>query len=164
MREVAIEQIVRWCIYIAVLNLTVSVAITVPVIVPEFTFPLILTIWPGTWILIAYFVFLIVAVLGFLGWALLLGLMRKYFGRVALNKYLTITHLSLTLFGVYGETSLMFTVGYLGGYAALVGIGRAVITQQIIGWMVVPIGIFIYLYLLGTIAGIASLFFARRLG
>jgi len=66
--------------------------------------------------------------------------------------------LALSNIGVYGATSFMFAVGYLGGYGALVGYGRAAITQAIIGWMVVPIGVFIYLYILASLFGVANLF------
>ncbi len=52
-------------------SLIAAVAFTTPVIVPEFIFPLKLTIWPGTWMFFAYFTFLAVGVLGGLGWAAL---------------------------------------------------------------------------------------------
>jgi hypothetical protein len=49
-------------------------------------------------------------------------------------------------------------VGYIGGAGALIGYGRAAITQALIGWMVVPIGIFIYLYVMASLFGAANLF------
>lgn len=158
--SLTIERLTKVFIIASIINLMVAVAITIPVLVPEFTFPLVLTDWPGTWIFIAYFLFLIVAVLGSVGWAVILDLVRKHFGKTTVNRYMAEAQLTLTYLGIYGQTSLMFTVGYTGGYAALQGFGKATITQGIIGWMVVPIGVFIYLFLLGTIIGVANILFA----
>jgi hypothetical protein len=152
-----VSSLIRYFILGTIASLIAAVAFTTPVIVPEFIFPLKLTIWPGTWMFFAYFTFLAVGVLGGLGWAALWDLIRKYFGVTETNKYLAAAHFGITYLAIYGETSLMFTVGYLGGTASLIGIGREVITQGIIGWMVVPIGIFILLYLIGTLVGIANL-------
>ena len=152
-----VSLLIRYFIIATIVNLTVAVAFTTPVIVPQFVFPLKLTIWPGTWMFYAYFAFLAVGVLGTLGWAVLWDLVRKYFGVTQTNKYLAAAHFSISLLAIYGESSLMFAVGYLGGGAALIGFGREVITQGIIGWMVVPIGIFILLYLIGTLVGIANI-------
>ncbi|HXW36789.1 MAG TPA: hypothetical protein VEJ36_02655 [Nitrososphaerales archaeon] len=159
MQSLSIDKASKYFLYFAVANLIGAVLITIPVIVPEFTFPLVLTVWPGTWIFIAYFIFLIVAVMGNIAWAALLDMTKRHFGRSYVNRYMAEAQFSLTTLGVYGQTSLMFTVGYLGGYAALLGFGKATITQGIIGWMVVPIGVFILLYLIGTIIGIANLLF-----
>ncbi len=157
MRDIAIESLVRIFLYMTVINLAAAVAFTIPVLVPEFTFPLLLTIWPGTWMFISYFTFLIVAVLGTLAWAVLWDMMKKHFDRNYANSYLAMTNIVLTMVGVYGQTSFTFVLGYWGGYATLVGIGRGIVTQGIIGWMVVPIGLFIFFHLVGTIAGIANL-------
>ncbi|MDA4126028.1 MAG: hypothetical protein OK452_02340 [Thaumarchaeota archaeon] len=162
MREITIDRLVRIYILITAVNLAVAVGFTLPVLVPEFTFPLILTIWPGTWMFFAYFAFLIAGVLAPLGWALIWDLSKKYYQKVAVSKYLAMASIYLTLVGVYGQSSLMFALGYTGGYAALVGVGKSIITRGLIGWMVVPIGVFIYLYLLGTVAGIAGLALSKR--
>jgi hypothetical protein len=152
-----VSSLVRYFIIATIVNLIVAVAITTPVIVPEFIFPLKLTIWPGSWMFVAYGAFIAIAVLGGLGYATLWDLLRKYFGVTETNKYMAAAHFAITYLAIYGQTSLMFTVGYLGGTASLIGIGREVITQGIIGWMVVPIGIFILLYLIGTLIGIANI-------
>jgi len=152
-----VSSLVRYFVLATIVNLVAAVAFTTPVIVPEFIFPLKLTIWPGSWMFAAYGAFVAVAVLGGLGYAVLWDLLRKYFGVTETNKYLAAAHFAITYFAIYGESSLMFSVGYLGGSAELIGIGREVITQGIIGWMVVPIGIFILLYLIGTLIGIANI-------
>ena len=157
MRLISNLDLSRLYLYATILSFFAAIAFTIPVVVPEFTFPLELTIWPGTWMFESYFAFLIVGVLGNLGWAALLDLVRRNTGREYSRRYLGFAHLALSNIGVYGATGFMFAVGYLGGAGALVGYGRAVITQAIIGWMVVPIGVFIYLYLLASVFGVANL-------
>jgi len=148
----------RYFLVATIVAFVAAVAFTVPVIVPEFTFPLELTIWPGTWMFEAYFAFLIVGVLGNLGWAAAIDLMRRNTQKEYSSRYLALTHIALSNIGVYGATGFMFAVGYLGGAGALVGYGKAAITQSIIGWMVVPIGVFIYLYILASLFGAVNLF------
>jgi hypothetical protein len=157
MRLIASSQLMRYFLFATLISFCAAIAFTVPVIVPEFTFPLILTIWPGTWMFQSYFAFLIVGVLGNLGWAALLDLVKRNTGKEYGRRYLAFTHLALSNIGVYGATGFMFAVGYFGGYGALVGYGRAAITQAIIGWMVVPIGIFIYLYIIASLFGVANI-------
>jgi hypothetical protein len=152
------SQLTRYFLFAAIIAFVAAVAFTVPVIVPEFTFPLELTLWPGTWMFEAYFAFLIVGVLGNMGWAAMLDLVRRNTGKENSSRYLAFAHAALSNIGVYGATGFMFAVGYIGGGAALIGYGRAAITQALIGWMVVPIGVFIYLYVMASLFGVANLF------
>jgi len=156
MSGLSISRLSRFFVYATIFNLIVAVAITTPVIVPEFTFPIILTVWPGTWMFIAYFAFLIVGVLGSLGWSVLLNVIEDRFHRNKVNRYMAEAHFALTYVGVYGATTLMFRIGYVGGNAILSEVGKGVVTQGLIGWMVVPLGIFLYLYIIGTVLGIAN--------
>ena len=157
MRQVRNSQLTRYFLYATIVGFCAAVMFTVPVVVPEFTFPLELTVWPGTWMFEAYFAFLIVGVLGNLGWAALIDLIRRVTGKETGSRYLSFAHLALSNIAVYGATSFMFAVGALGGNAALLGYGKSAITQAIIGWMVVPIGVFIYLYIIASLFGIANL-------
>jgi hypothetical protein len=161
-RVLSTSKLVRYFLYATVINFALAIAFTLPVIVPEFTFPLILTDWPGSWMFEAYFAFLVVGVLGNLGWAAFYDLSRRNLGKEEVARYPAFTQLALSNFGVYGATGFMFTVGYRGGYAALIGFGKAVITQSIIGWMVVPIGTFIYFYLFASVVGVGNIVWMFR--
>jgi hypothetical protein len=156
MASISIEKLIRYFIYMTIVNAFAAVAFTTPVIIPELAFPLKLTIWPGTWMFIAYFAFLIVGVLGTLGWAVLLDIVRRTMGTEYCDRFLAITSLVLIEVAVYAEASFMFTVGYIGGSNALAGqIGPAVNTY-IIGPLVVPIGVSIFIYLIGTLLGLMN--------
>ncbi|MDA4117346.1 MAG: hypothetical protein OK455_03275 [Thaumarchaeota archaeon] len=156
MASISMDRLIRYFIYATILNVFAAVAFTTPVIIPELAFPLKLTIWPGTWMLIAYFVFLIVGVLGTLGWAVLLDLIRRITGAETCDKFLAITSIVLIELAVYVQTSFMFTVGYIGGsYAFSSGFGPSVITY-VIGPLVIPIGVSIFIYLIGTLLGLMN--------
>jgi hypothetical protein len=164
MASISMDKLIRYFIYTTIVNAFAAVAFTTPVIIPELAFPLKLTIWPGTWMFIAYFVFLIVGVLGTLGWAVLLDLVKRTTGVESCDKLLALTSIVLIELAVYVETTLMFTVGYIGGtYAFATKIGSAVITY-IIGPLVIPIGVSVFIYLVGTLLGLMNvvLIFGQR--
>jgi hypothetical protein len=164
MPSLGIDKLVRYFVYMTIFNLFAAIAFTTPVIIPQLAFPLKLTVWPGTWMFIAYFVFLIVGVLGTLGWAVLLDLIRRISGVESCDKFLAITSIVLIEVPIYAQTSLMFTVGYIGGtYAFATQVGSSVITY-IIGPLVIPIGVSIFIYLVGTLLGLMNvvLIFGER--
>lgn len=156
MASISIDRLIRYFLYTTIVNAFAAVAFTTPVIIPQLAFPLKLTVWPGTWMFIAYLVFLIVGVLGTLGWTVLLDLVRRNTGVESCDKFLAITSLVLIELAVYVETSFMFTVGYVGGTIQFGGgFGAAVITY-IIGHLVIPIGVSIFIYLVGTLLGLMN--------
>lgn len=163
MASIRIDQLVRYFIYLTIINLFAAIAFTAPVIVPELAFPLKLAVWPGTWMLVSYFVFLIVGVLGTLGWALLLDLVGRVSKEESCDKFLALGSLILVELAVYVETSFMFTAGYLGGTFILSGVGQSFVTY-IIGPLVVPIGVSISLYLIGTLLGVTNIVLALSHG
>lgn len=155
----SLERLVRYFVYITIFNVFAAVAFTTPVIIPQLAFPLKLTVWPGTWMFIAYFVFLIVGVLGTLGWAVFLDLIRRITGAEYCDKFLAITSIVLIEVPVYTQTSLMFTAGYIGGtYAFATQVGSSLITY-IIGPLVIPIGVSIFIYCVGTLLGLMNVLF-----
>lgn len=156
MQPISLDKLVRYFLYLTLLNVLAAVAFTAPVLIPPLAFPLKLTVWPGTWMFIAYFIFLIVGVLGTLGWALLLDLVRRVTGVESCDKFLAITSIVLIEIAVYFQTSFMFAAGYVGGtYAFATLFGQAVITYMI-GPLVVPIGVSIFVYLIGTLLGLLN--------
>jgi hypothetical protein len=157
MRSLRLDRLVRYFIYITIFNVFAAIAFTAPVIIPQLAFPLKLTVWPGTWMFIAYFIFLIVGVLGTLGWAVLLDLIRRTTGTEDCDKFLAITSIVLIEVPVYTFASLMFTAGYIGGSYAFIGqVGSSLITY-IIGPLVIPIGVSIFIYCIGTLLGLMNI-------
>ena len=134
----------------------VATAATVPVLIPELGLPLKLQIWPGTWMFVAYFSFLIAGVVGSLAWSLIYYMIPRLFGRQKLSGPLSLFHLVALEVGVLGATALMgIFPGYIGGTLIHDGIGQFVVTR-VIEWSVIPIGTLIFVALIATLTGILN--------
>lgn len=89
------------------------------------------TSWPGTWLFIGYFTWLIVGVVGALGWAGLYYLGDKLRGKTEVSSFFSRVHMILFEVGVLGATASMAAVGYVGGGVIATGGGAAVAAQAI---------------------------------
>lgn len=89
------------------------------------------TSWPGTWLFIGYFTWLIVGVVGSFGWAGLYYLGDKLRGKTEYNDLFSRLHLLAFEVGVLGATACMAAVGYVGGGVIATGGGAAVSAEAI---------------------------------
>lgn len=89
------------------------------------------TSWPGTWLFIGYFTWLIVGVLGSFGWAGLFYLGDLLRGKTEINAFFSRLHILLFEVGVLGASACMAAVGYVGGGVIATGGGAAVAAEAI---------------------------------
>lgn len=89
------------------------------------------TSWPGTWLFIGYFTWLIVGVLGSFGWAGLFYLGDTLRGKTQVNAFFSKVHVIMFEVGVLGATACMAAVGYVGGGVVATGGGAAVAAEAI---------------------------------
>ena len=89
------------------------------------------TSWPGTWLFIGYFTWLIVGVLGSFGWAALFYLGDTLRGKTQINSFFAKVHVVMFEVGVLGATACMAAVGYVGGGVVATGGGAAVAAEAI---------------------------------
>jgi hypothetical protein len=89
------------------------------------------TSWPGTWLFIGYFTWLIVGVLGSFGWAALFYLGDTLRGKTQINSFFSKVHVVMFEVGVLGATACMAAVGYVGGGVIATGGGAAVAAEAI---------------------------------
>jgi hypothetical protein len=89
------------------------------------------TSWPGTWLFIGYFTWLIVGVLGSFGWAALFYLGDMLRGKTEINAFFSKVHVVMFEVGVLGATACMAAVGYVGGGVVATGGGAAVAAEAI---------------------------------
>lgn len=89
------------------------------------------TSWPGTWLFIGYFVWLIVGVLGAFGWAGLFYLGDALRGKTQISTFFSRVHILMFEVGVLGATACMAAVGYVGGGVIATGGGAAVAAEAI---------------------------------
>lgn len=89
------------------------------------------TSWPGTWLFIGYFTWLIVGVLGAFCWSGLLYLGAQLRGKTEVNTFFSRVSMILFEVGVLGTTATMAAVGYVGGGVIATGGGAAVAAEAI---------------------------------
>ncbi|MEM4302660.1 MAG: hypothetical protein QW470_06740 [Candidatus Caldarchaeum sp.] len=147
----------RYFLLSTLINICAGIVITAPVLVARLALPLKLTEWPGTWMFVAYGVFLGFGVLGTLAWSTIYYLAGELFAVEHLRRSAVIIHLTLHNIAAYGIGFLMgYAVGYVGGTARLEGFGLAVITA-LVSWAVIPIGLLVFVGLLSALLGLTIL-------
>ncbi len=148
------EVVSKYFLYVGLLNIVIAVGATAPVLVPELGLPLKIVIWPGTWMIVAYFSFIGVGVLGVLAWSLIYYLLPRLLAKRSVSKFLSFLHLIVFEVSVVGATGLIgIFPGYIGGTLIHDGFGQFVVTR-VIEWTVIPIGIFVALALVSTLTGV----------
>jgi hypothetical protein len=156
------ETASRYFFYVTAVNILIAAFVTAPVLDPQLGIPIKINHWPGTWIFVAYFSFLIVGVLGMLAWAVMYYMLPRLFNKAVVNRSLLYAHLLVTEFSVVGATGLMgIFPGYVGGTLVQQGFGDIEVTR-VVEWTVIPIGIFISLAVLATLAGLVNMIFLNE--
>lgn len=156
------ESAARFFFVVMMMNLVVGALVTSLVLIPPLALPIKLTVWPGTWMFIAYFGFMIAGVLGSLTWTMVYYLLPRLFNLGQVDRRATIIQIVLTQIGIYGAVALMGLVpGYTGGTFAIAGFGTFLITR-VIEWAVIPTGIFVGLAIFGTLTGVANIILSMR--
>lgn len=132
---------------IGLLNGFLAIIFTVPILVPSLCIATppgqfgcaasMETSWPGTWLLVAYFTFLIVGVLGPFAWSLAYSHRSGPEGKTEANKTLSWLHLLLFEVGVLGATGFMAAIGYAGGNVVAHG-GSAIVSAEAVRTQIIP--------------------------
>jgi hypothetical protein len=94
------------------------------------------TSWPGTWLLVAFLVFVVVGIFGALAWSLVYS-RKSSMGATEGKSVLLWLHLILFEAGVLGTTALMAAVGYVGGNVVAQG-GSPIVSAEAIRTMIIP--------------------------
>ncbi|MFB3043069.1 MAG: hypothetical protein ACE1ZC_02185 [Nitrososphaerales archaeon] len=155
------ERVAKYFIYLALANAVAAAIFTTPLLVPTFGLPLIVGVFPGTWMIIAYLSFLTVGVLGMLGWSLVYFLSSRLMGKDQTIKFLAISHLVIVELSVYGFAFTMSAAGWIGGQALRQGLSVAAV-GFLIEPLVLPTGAFVALVLVGQSVGVFNMFWTLR--
>lgn len=159
--QVRSDQIAKHFFNVGLLNIIIAVTVTLPVLVPQLGLPLKLEVWPGTWMFISYFVFLIVGVMGCFLWCFIYYMLPRVWQKNTVSELLALSQLVSFEVAVFGLCAFMgIDAGYYGGTLYHNGFGPVIITQ-IIAWAVIPIGTLIVVALLSTVTGVVNVVTAR---
>jgi hypothetical protein len=94
------------------------------------------TSWPGTWLLVAFLVFVTVGIFGALGWSLVYS-RKASLGAAEGNSGLLWLHLILFEVGILGATGMMAAIGYVGGNVVATG-GSPIASAEAVRTMIIP--------------------------
>lgn len=146
---------------LALANAVAAVCLVAPVIVPSFRLPILLTQWPGIYMVLAYFSFLVVGVLGFAGWSAMLIHLPETFGKDGVGCTGFLAQVLMTELGVYALAISMFLGGYVGSWLAYTGAGPVAVGAQM-EFSVIPSAVSIYLVAAGTVVGVVNVLISGR--
>jgi len=100
---------------IALVNGLGAAVFVVPMLVPPLQLPILLTEWPGIYIVVAYAFFVIFGVLGMLAWSVMYRFAPAFFPRRELfDRRSVLLQLILSEVAIYAVSTVLFLAGYIG--------------------------------------------------
>lgn len=108
------ETVGRYFARVTLINALAAVVFTAPMLIPPLEMPILLTEWPGIYIVVAYTSFLIFGVVGMLCWSVMYRSSPAYFSRDSFDGRSVILQLVLSEVGVYVESTVLFFAGFTG--------------------------------------------------
>jgi hypothetical protein len=145
----------------ALLNAAAAALFLGPVLVPSFRLPILITQWPGIYMVLAYFSFLAVGVLGMAAWSVFLMHLPDLLNRSSVGALGFGVQVVMTEFGVYALAISMFLGGYTGSWLAYTGAGPVAVGAQM-EFSVIPSAVSIFMVAAGTFIGVANVFMSGR--
>jgi hypothetical protein len=100
---------------IALVNGLAAAVFVAPMLVPPLQLPILLTEWPGIYIVIAYAFFVIFGVMGMLAWSMMYHFTPAFFSRrELLDRRSILLQLILSEVAIYAVSTVLFLSGYIG--------------------------------------------------
>lgn len=154
------QGVARFYFRLAMINTISATLFAAPVLDPRFEFPILITRWPGIYMVIAYTFFIIVGILGTLCWGILFHLLPNMFDRSRVRRFWLFVQVGVTEVGVYLLAIFMFLGGYIGASMNYVGDGDFIVGAAM-EVAVIPAALGIFLVVLGTLIGVANVLLAK---
>jgi hypothetical protein len=93
--------------------------------------------WPGSWVLIAWLIWILIGVLGTLFFGVTYYFAAKFWNKTRANNTLSLLHLVIFEVGLFGATGMMAAIGYVGGSYIAHG-GNAIVSSAVIAQNIIP--------------------------
>ena len=159
--DLGVKSASKYFLYGALINSVAAAFFIAPILFPAFDFPILITQWPGIYMVIGYSMFLVIGIIGMVAWSAVYHLLPSVLSKNAINKKYFLLQFALMEIGIYALSISMFVGGYLGATILYEGAGPFVVGAQMeVG--VIPSGVAIFLLILSTLIGIASIVTAKK--
>jgi hypothetical protein len=142
---------------IALVNALAAAVFATPMLMPSLELPILLTEWPGIYIVIAYAFFVIFGVVGMLAWSMMYRFTPAFFSRQSLDRRSVLLQLILSQVGIYTLSSVLFAAGYIG--ASLVHDGKvgSVFVGASMEFSDIPAAVSIFVIIVSVFLGAVSI-------
>ncbi len=161
LRPVDPGKAARLLVRLAMLNAVAAALFLIPVLFPSFRLPILITQWPGIYMVLAYFSFLVVGVLGMAVWSLLFARSNELFSGEGVGALGFWVQLVLTEVGAYVLAFAMFAGGYVGSWLSYTGAGPVAVGAEM-EFSVIPSAVAIFMVAAGTVVGVANALMSGR--
>lgn len=155
------EGVARFYFRLALVNTIAAAMFAAPVLDPRLKFPILITQWPGIYMVAAYTFFVLAGIFGMFCWGILYHLLPTMFGRTAVRRFWLIAQVGVTEVGVYLLAIFMFLGGYIGSALNYSGAGDFIVGAQM-EVAVIPSALGIFMVMLGTMIGVFNIILAQR--
>jgi hypothetical protein len=146
--------------YATLANIVVAAIFISPILIPTLEFPILITRWPGIYMVAAYFSFVAVGILGSLGWSIVYSDSTKLYNKASIDRGSSVVQFALYQIGIYGLAFFMFWGGYIGSTLSYEGIQDAMV-GIIMEPAVIPSALFIYTLIFSVVLGVVNLVFGK---
>jgi hypothetical protein len=155
--EISGETASRYFGRIALVNALAAAVFAAPMLVPSLELPILLTEWPGIYIVIAYSFFVMFGVLGMLAWSMMYRFTPAFFSREVLDRRSVLLQLILSEVGIYTMSTVLFSAGYVG--ASLVHDGKvgSVFVGASMEFSDIPAAVSIFIIIVSVFLGAANI-------
>lgn len=152
----------RYFVRLALVNALAAAVFVSAMLVPPLELPILITEWPGIYIVIAYGSFVGFGVIGMLGWGLVYQMLPGFFSRYSLDRRSVVLQLVLSEVGVLVVSVVLFLAGFSG--ASLVHDGT--VGQVFIGASMefadIPVATAIFAVMVSVFLGVSNIVLARK--
>jgi hypothetical protein len=149
------EGVARLYTRLAMVNVVAAALFAAPVLDPVFKFPILITRWPGVYMVVAFTFFVIVGILGMFCWGVMYHLLPSLLDRSSVRRFWLFAQVIVTEVGVYALAIFMFLGGYIGASLNYSGAGDFIVGAQM-EVAVIPSALGIFMVVLGTLIGVAN--------
>jgi hypothetical protein len=163
LERIDVMNAARYFVYVAVVNTVAAAVFSLPVLIPTFEFPILITRWPGIYMVIAYTFFIVVGVLGTFAWSVFYRWIPDFFTRGSVFRAVFLFQISAMEVGIYLMSVFMFLGGYVGSALVNQGLGDTVIGTAM-EFTVIPSALGIFLSIMSALAGVANVLVSKKSG
>jgi hypothetical protein len=154
------EGVARFYFRLALINTISAALFAAPLLDPRFAFPILITRWPGIYMVVAYTFFVLVGVFGMFSWGIFFHLLPSMFDRTSVRRFWLFAQIVVTEVGVYALAIFMFLGGYIGASLNYSGAGDFVVGAAM-EVAVIPSALGIFMVMLGTLIGVTNVLLAK---